>query len=212
MNFTEHTDPQGTPEWFAARAGRLTGSRAGDMMAKGQGKTRAKYLRQLLAERLTATPSAGIRQTDAMKRGMELEPLARMAYEARTGKIVRETGFLAHKELMAGCSLDGDVDGFRRIIELKCPDSTTHLEYLQNPESLFSEYRWQVTHNLWLTGAESCDLMSFDDRFVDTDMQAIIVHIPRSRVDLDAYDVEARAFLREIEELHSQLMGKRKAA
>lgn len=206
MNFTQHTAAQGTPEWFMARAGRLTGSKAGDMMAKGAGKTRNKYLYQLLAERMTQAPTAGIRQTDAMKRGNDLEPMARMAYEARTGLIVRETGFLAHKDLMAGCSLDGDVDGFKRIIELKCPDSTTHLAYLLNPESLFSEYRWQVTHNLWLTGAEACDLMSFDDRFTDPEKQTVIVAIGRDRVDVAAYDAEARAFLKELDEMADRLM------
>lgn len=209
MNFTEHKAPQGTQEWLAARAGRLTGSRSGDMMAKGAGKTRQKYLRQLLAERMTNTPAAGIKQTEAMRRGNELEPLARMAYEGITGKLVRETGFLAHNTMMAGCSLDGDVDNFRRIVEFKCPDSTTHLEYLQNPEALFSEYRWQVTHNLWLTGAESCDLMSFDDRFTDPEMQAVMIYIPRSRVDVAGYEVEAVAFLREIDDLHRSLLTRK---
>lgn len=193
--------PQGTEEWFAARAGRLTGSRAGDMMAKGQGKTRARYLRQLAAERLTSLPAAPIRQTAAMQHGTETEPFARMAYELATGHDVRETGFLQADDIMAGCSLDGDVDGMAKIFEAKCPDTTTHLEYLLSPEALFAEYRWQVTHNLWVSGAASCDLVSYDPRILNPSKQLVIINIPRSRCPLTEYEAEALAFLKEVDEL-----------
>jgi hypothetical protein len=49
---------QGSPEWFAARAGRVTASRIADLMAKtktGWGACRANYLAELVAERLTGT-------------------------------------------------------------------------------------------------------------------------------------------------------------
>ena len=41
---------QGTPEWFAARVGIPTASRFSDILAKGEGKTRGRYLRDLAAE------------------------------------------------------------------------------------------------------------------------------------------------------------------
>jgi hypothetical protein len=28
-----------------------------------------------------------------------------------------------------------------------------------------SDYLGQITHNLWITGAQWCDFVSFDDRF-----------------------------------------------
>ena len=41
---------QGSKEWHAARAGWVTCSELSNVMAKGEGKTRAKYMRQLAAE------------------------------------------------------------------------------------------------------------------------------------------------------------------
>jgi hypothetical protein len=44
---------QGSDEWFALRAGRATASCFADVLAKGQGKMRAAYLRRIVAECLT---------------------------------------------------------------------------------------------------------------------------------------------------------------
>lgn len=49
---------QGTPEWFAIRAGKVTASRVADVIAKtksGPSASRANYAAQLVAERLTGT-------------------------------------------------------------------------------------------------------------------------------------------------------------
>ena len=40
---------QGTPEWFAARAGRATASEFPCILAKGKGITRQGYLRRVVA-------------------------------------------------------------------------------------------------------------------------------------------------------------------
>ena len=41
---------QGTPEWHAVRCGKVTASRFSDVLAKGEGKTRLSYMKQLRAE------------------------------------------------------------------------------------------------------------------------------------------------------------------
>ena len=56
MSFSIVNAPQRSPEWFAARAGRLTGSMAGDMLAtikSGEAAARRDYRLQLALERLT---------------------------------------------------------------------------------------------------------------------------------------------------------------
>jgi predicted phage-related endonuclease len=206
MNFTIHDAPQGTPEWLAARAGRLTGSRAGNMLAKiksGEAAARRDYRVQLVTERLTGSPQEDGFISADMRWGTETEPLARMAYEAHTGVIVRETGFLAHNELAVGCSLDGDIDGFRGLVEFKCPRSATHIGYLQD-NRLPPKYAPQVMHNLWVTGAEWCDFVSFDPRLPDN-LQLFVIRVLRPDVDLQAYEAEALTFLREVDNLEQQL-------
>ncbi len=200
MTFSILEASQRSPEWYAARLGRLTGSRAGDMLAKiktGEAAARRDYRIQLVCERLT-----GVSQEDAfinkeMQRGIDLEPAAFAAYEAATGTIVRCTGFLMHDSLMAGCSLDGDVGGFKGIVELKCPKSATHLKYIRG-KALPGDYVGQVTHNLWVSGAEWADFASFDDRF-PPHLQLFRVRIRREQLDMQAYEREALAFLGEVE-------------
>ncbi len=202
MSFIVISTEQRSPEWFAARAGRLTGSRAADMLAtikSGEAAARRDYRMQLITERLTGQPQDdGGFVNAAMQRGVELEPKARLAYESLTGNVVIQTGFLSHLDFMAGCSLDGHIDCFKGILELKVPKSSTHLRYWRGPSSLPTEYVPQVTHNLWVTGAEWCDFLSFDDRF-PADLQTFLVRVKREDVDIAGYEKKALAFLEEID-------------
>lgn len=199
--FTICAAPQRSPEWFAARAGRLTGSVAADMLAtikKGEAAGRRNLRARLVCERLTGRPESGDGfESAAMRRGTELEPEAIKAYEAKTGNLVRRTGFLAHTGLPVGCSLDGDVDNFTGIVEVKCPNSATHLDYVK-ARALPSEYRAQVLHNLWITGAEWCDFVSYDDRFPQK-LRLLVVRVARNEFDLMAYERAVLAFLDEID-------------
>jgi hypothetical protein len=207
MKFTIITHPQRSLEWFQARAGRLTGSCAASILANGKGSAesvvRRDYRLQLACERLTGIPQEGGFVNEAMQRGIDLEPIAFAAYEALTGNMVRSTGFLSADEHMVGCSLDGDIDGFEGIIELKCPKTVTHLSYLREPSTLVKAYEPQVWHNLWVTGARYCDLVSFDDRLPKA-LRICKVRVERSDDALGAYEAAALAFLAEVE---SELMA-----
>jgi hypothetical protein len=159
MKFHIIEHEQRSPEWFLARAGRLTGSRASDVLAKiktGEAAARRDYRLQLAAERLTGLPQESDFVNAAMQRGIDCEPIAFAAYEAATGEMVRRTGFICASEQMIGCSLDGDVSDFAGIIELKCPKTATHISYLK-AGCMPPAHIPQLTHNLWVTGAEWCD-------------------------------------------------------
>src|SRR5687767_4287360 len=127
MKFTIIDAEQRSAEWFLARVGRLTGSVAADMLnviAKGEDGYKRRDLRaRLICERLTGQPQEDGYVNAVMQRGIDREPDAFAAYEAHSGNLVRRTGFLAGTDLMVGCSLDGDVDEFAGIVELKCPKS-----------------------------------------------------------------------------------------
>lgn len=200
--FTIIDDEQRSPEWFAARAGRATGSRAGDILAKiksGEAAARRDYRMQLAVERLTGKPQeAGYVSAD-MQRGIDLEPAARLAYEAHSGLIVRETGFLSMNEIMAGCSLDGDIDNLKGVVSFKCPKSATHVNYLKG-HRLPPDYIPQATHEMWVTGAEWYDFCSYDDRLPEG-LQFFCVRVERCEFknELAAYEAELTKFLAEVD-------------
>lgn len=200
MRFTVINADQRSPEWFAARAGRLTGSRAADMLAtikSGEAAARRDYRMQLVTERLTGQPQEDGFVNAAMQRGIDLEPMAFAAYEAVTGNVAVRTGFLSHATHLAGCSLDGHVDAFKGIVELKCPKSATHLKYLRDG-GVPKDYLPQITHNLWISGAEWCDFLSYDDRF-PSELQVFYVRVAAADLDMPAYEAAALKFLAEVD-------------
>lgn len=180
----------------------MTGSKAScvnDYLKGGkESAARRDYRLQLVCESLTGKP-----QEDgdgfvsaAMLRGIELEPLAFAAYEALTGSVAVRTGFLSHDTIMAGCSLDGHVDNYAGILEIKCPKSATHLGYWRGGIAP-ADHLPQMIHNMWISGAGWCDFLSFDDRF-PPELQSFLVRVTRADVDMDGYEAAALKFLGEV--------------
>lgn len=200
-NFTVIHVPQRSPAWFEARLGRLTGSRAKDMLAtikNGEAAARIELRVQLACERLTGqSEESGFVNAD-MQRGIDLEDAAFAAYEAQTGSVVERVGFLEHQTLQVGCSLDGYVGDFEGIIELKCPRSKTHLRYIRSGGACPPEHLAQVWHNLWVSGADWCDVVSFDPRF-PASLQMWICRMASDAQAIADYAQKAEAFLREVE-------------
>lgn len=125
---------QRSPDWFAARAGKVTASRVKDVLAKGRNgepsATRAAYLGELIAETLTGQPANPFKGNADTDRGNELEPAARLAFEMETGDSVTEVGGFVHPRMpRVAASPDGILSG-NRGLEIKCPRPHVHLEYL----------------------------------------------------------------------------------
>lgn len=203
---------QRTAEWYAARIGRLTGSCAGDMLARiktGEAAARRDLRVRLVCERLTGESQEDAYVSKEMQRGIDREKDAFAAYEAQTGNLVQRVGFIAHDDLLAGCSPDGQIGNFTGLVELKVPKSATHLRYLK-AGCVPADYVAQVTHNLWITGAQWCDFVSYDDRFPSA-LRLFIVRVERDPKAIDAYELMARTFLteveREIESVHALAAG-----
>ena len=99
---------QGTPEWKAARAGKVTASKIADVMAKlksgGEAASRRDYKVQLVAETLTGMPQDFTFESAEMKWGKEQEPFARAAYELRTGHMVNQIGLVIHPAIELGAA------------------------------------------------------------------------------------------------------------
>lgn len=216
MKFTILDVPQRSPEWFAARAGRVTGSTADAVIAKGKGKEEAVTRRDLRI-RLAQERIAGMSlEPDSfvsaeMQRGIDLEPAARAAYETETGELeVRQTGFLCGIDLPVGASLDGDIGNFRVIVGFKCPKSHTHMEYAQLREGqLPAKYPGQISHELLVTNAQEYHFVSYDDRFKGeaAKWQTVIRRYRRDQVDLKFYETELFKFLAEVDQTVEMILS-----
>lgn len=192
---------QGTDAWFADRAGYASASRYGDIMTKGRGGapsvTRQKYVEHLATEILTGKPLIKGGKSAAMERGNEREPFARMAFEAATGKIVQEVGFLKHAYLKCGASPDGVILGEKAGLEIKSPDADTHLRYLELTDQPPDDYEWQVHGGMYVTGFEKWYFVSYCPDF-QPELQLHIVEVKRDEARLSGLHSEMTRFLAEV--------------
>jgi hypothetical protein len=201
-NFTIVDVAQRSPEWIAARLGRLTASKAGDMLAvikSGQPAASRTNLRmQLMLERLTGKPQEREFMSQAMQDGINRESHAIGAYEALTGELVQTSGFLSHTELMTGCSLDGHLGDFETLLSVKCRQPAGHMEFLRTGK-VPADALAQMRHELWMTGAAEHHYLSWNPDFPEP-LQSRLVVVKADTLELPAYELLVRAFLREVDE------------
>lgn len=190
---------QGTPEWRAARLGKVTASRISDVTAKtrsGYGASRANYMAEIIVERLTGQPTESYTNA-AMIWGTNTEPLARASYEVIEGSLVEEVGFVPHPTIEgAGCSPDGLV-GADGLIEVKCPNTATHIEYLLDsaaPAKYLPQMQWQMA----CTGRQWVDFVTFDPRMPE-EMQYAVRRVDRDEKYIAELESEVVKFLGELD-------------
>ena len=119
-----------------------------------------KYMAELIEESILGLQDNTFR-SNFMERGNQLEPLARSAYEFITGNDVIQVGGVyldEHKEVMV--SPDGLIPELKKGLELKCPKMSTHIRYLLEG-GVPAEYIVQVQANLWVTGYDTWDFVSY---------------------------------------------------
>jgi putative phage-type endonuclease len=190
---------QGSPEWFTLRCGKVTASRVADIIAKtktGPSASRANYMAQLIAERLTGEVQESYTNA-AMQWGTEKEPDARTAYEFRSDVTVEQIGFVIHPRIAhSGASPDGLVvtDG---LVEIKCPNTATHIETLQG-RSVPSKYVTQIQWQLACTGRKWCDYVSFDPRMPES-MSLFVSRVERDDKTISELEAQVSEFLSELD-------------
>lgn len=199
---------QRSPEWYAARLGRVTASRVADVLAKtksGWGASRANYASQLIVERLTGQVAESF-QNAAMQWGTLTEPEARAAYEWHANAEVKEVGFIPHPSInMAGASPDGLV-GNDGMVEIKCPSTATHIETLLEG-SVPAKYVMQMQFQMACAGRAYCDFVSFDPR-VPEPMRLFVRTIVRDDEAIADIESQVRVFLAELAEKVERLRTK----
>lgn len=168
----EHNVIQGSPEWFALRIGRLTNSQYPDLMPSEKArtkftKTQLDILRRTAAEILTGESQEKTFTSAAMEHGTALEPEAREYIADQMMMNVRTCGFFEYSEYIGG-SPDGIIANGSGVLELKCPNSDTHLAYWLDPEELWNKYKWQLIGHIFVTGADFGFLASYDNRMPES--------------------------------------------
>ena len=151
---------QGTPEWLAERAGKVTASMISAVLMKPETAGYRDYQAQLVAELLTGKPQGSDYSNANMVYGTETESLARSAYEVHTDFVVDEVGLCQHPTIIrSGASPDGLV-GTDGLVEIKCPKVKTHIDYLL-AGVVPSKYKNQMMYQMACTGRQWCDFVSY---------------------------------------------------
>lgn len=202
---------QGTGAWFNARTGHLSASRMRAAMAylkqsekdREAGKLREdrserKNLKiEVLAERMTGDIVEKY-TTAAMQWGIEQESNAKAAYEAATGRLVTDVGFVLHPSIeWLGASPDGFVgDG---LIEIKCPNTSTHVGWILDG-TIPEEHIPQMTLQCACTKRGWCDFVSYDPRISEAQQLFVRRFYPTDE-QIETVEKEAKLFLLEVEGL-----------
>jgi len=183
---------QGTPEWLQARVGIPTASEFKTAIAvmqkdsplkdalgrpvrcKGDPTGEAdKYASDLAIERISGKPWGEGPNVWMMRRGHELEPAARLAYEGHSGNMAEEAGVCLTDDGRFGYSTDGMVNpirvpgtdlqlftGCEGLIEIKCPVDSQKILGIWTGHDI-SEYWPQMQGGMWITGAKWCDFVMY---------------------------------------------------
>lgn len=171
---------QGSEQWLQARAGVITASmfstavsrttrasglrKAGDFSAASD-----KYASDLAIEIISGKPYGEPIKAWTLQRGRDLEPLARLAYETRTGNIAEEAGLMLTDDGAFGYSTDGMVEpvydgdsllSSAGLIEIKCPIDSQKILSIWSDGDL-SEYVHQMQGGMWISGAQWCDFLMY---------------------------------------------------
>lgn len=198
---------QGSDLWKQLRLGHVTASNIADVMAKGkygESETRRKYKIKLLAERLSGQ-SQDSYSNSAMEWGVENEQFAAMAYEVKTNTLLDKTGFWLHDNIQwLGVSPDRLV-GNDGLVEIKCPNTTTHLDYILD-DQVPAKYYKQIQCQLWVTKRDWCDFVSYDPRLPEENQLFIKRAYPDTETIADM-EKEVIQFLHEVDTLFNQLKG-----
>lgn len=192
---------QRSAEWYAERCGSLGASQLADALAKtksGWGASRANLRAKLVVERLTGQQEEGFIRSAAMQWGVDKEEEARIAYSFMTGHDVTEVGLYKHPTIIGTHASPDGLVGDDGCIEIKCPNSATHIETLKS-NLVAHKYLLQMQWQMRCADRQWCDFVSFDPRMPDH-LMLYIQRVQRDNDMLAILESEVAAFLVEVDE------------
>ncbi|MFA5898099.1 MAG: lambda exonuclease family protein [Hyphomicrobium sp.] len=212
-----HDYQQGSEEWLSIRKGCITGSRFKDcreykLLTKAQkeeGRKRGEPSSKLLGyaydtarERVGGSAPQKF-QNAAMRTGTEQEPLARLAYEARTGNLVEEVGFFTTEDFTFGLSPDGLIGDYG-VLEIKTMVSSDTL-FKAVADGDHSEYIDQINGYLWLLGRQWVDLVLWAPDLKPLGLHLTVRRITRDEDAIEELESDLMAFAELVKQLETKL-------
>ncbi len=188
--------------WLEARLGKITGTRAKEVMPKARGATgyRSGFY-ELIAERI-ALPHDG---ENVMDRGKRLE-------EEAIERFVKETGKKAKRELVLCVRDDNEaiayspdaLIGKTEDVEVKCLSSARHIEAWMTQE-IPSEYESQIIQGFVVNDKLKTRYMVFYDPRCPKDFFYLTIHRKDMEEKIEEYLTLERQVLQKVAELEAQL-------
>ena len=159
---------QTTEEWFKLKAG-VPGASSFNRIVTPKGDpsdSRQDYLYELAGERISGFQEEGYTSYD-MRKGIEMEPEARLCYEYVTGDVVKQVGFVFKDEKRnVGCSPDAlifDPDDLVDPVcglEIRCGKMKTHVKQLLTED--FPKDKFQQIHgSMWVCNFHSWEFIAY---------------------------------------------------
>jgi hypothetical protein len=183
--------------WLKQREGKFTSSNCSKLMTYENKLDdlpagAMTYAEEIVIEILTDGKGKKNFTSDAMDRGNEKELEAISRFETEKGLKCHATG--EDQNFIELCSyFGGTPDGLFNddgLIEVKCPESKTHLFYLRNIKNVdnlkkhCANYYWQIQGNFLASGRKLAYFISYDDRFTNPTQQILILKIDRNDDDI----------------------------
>jgi putative phage-type endonuclease len=193
MSLKIFTGAQKSPEWFAVKLGKFSGSEISDLCgAKGLGQTGQSYIYKKVAETLTGSARSTF-ENEAMKHGVYYEPIVRTAYNKLSGIEFSEVGFIENEKFQnCGVSPDGINFELNTGIEIKCPfEDKHHLKHLRiknqaDLKKICPDYYWQIMLCMLITELENWKFISFSPYFLaKKDLRLWVVDIQKDQEEFD---------------------------
>ena len=170
---------QRSEEWFKARLGVITGSRASNVFRSNN----LTLVDEMIAERMTQSVEESF-TSKAMEHGVLFEPEALKSYNERTKNSAQEIGFCVHDKY-DWLAISPDALIFRDniavgAVEIKCPSSKKHIEYIRQ-NKIQNEYKYQIFHYfIVIETLQFLDFCSYDPR--NRDLNTHIVRVTREEI------------------------------
>lgn len=170
---------QRSEEWFKARLGVITGSRASNVFKSNN----LTLVDEMIAERMTQSVEESF-TSKAMEHGILFEPEALKSYNELTKNSAKEVGFCVH-EKYDWLAVSPDALIFRDntavgAVEIKCPSSKKHIEYIRQ-NKIPNDYKYQIFHYfIVIETLQFLDFCSYDPR--NRDLNTHIVRVTREEI------------------------------
>ena len=164
------------------------------------GDTARSYMMEIIASEVTGRDRAG-GTSAAMEHGKDTESDAFDLYASRAFcdvykaqmMIIRDTRIAATPDGFVESELDGP-----GLLEIKCRDSKNHLATWFSKE-VPDEHYCQIQGQLWVSGRQWCDFVSFDNYFPPS-MWMVQIRVQRDEEFIARMEARVRAFAAEVDD------------